>query len=46
MDIFDHGCGSVGQGQLLPHGVYTVVNNHVHIHLNASHNASHDTSDL
>ena len=42
MDIFDYDCGTVGQLQLLPHGVQTVVNNHGHIH----RNAGHDTSDL
>jgi Rhodopirellula transposase DDE domain len=42
VETFDHDCGSAGQGKLIPHGVYDVVNHHAHIHLNVSH----DTSEL
>ncbi len=42
METFDHDFGSAGEGKLIPHGVYDVVNHHAHIHLNASH----DTSEL
>jgi len=31
-----------GQGKLIPHGIYDLVNHHAHIHLNTSH----DTSEL
>ena len=39
---FDHDFGSAGQGKLIPHGIYDLMNHHAHIHLNASH----DTSEL
>jgi hypothetical protein len=42
VETFDHDFGSAGQGKLIPHGVYDLVNQHAHIHLNASH----DTSEL
>ena len=41
METFDHDFGSAGQGKLIPHGIYDVVNHHAHIHLK-----SHDTSEL
>jgi hypothetical protein len=39
---FDHDFGSAGQGKLIPHGVYDLIHQHAHIHLNTSH----DTSEL
>ena len=42
VETFDHDFGSAGQGKLIPHGIYDLVNHHAHIHLNASH----DTSEL
>lgn len=40
VETFDHDFGSASQGKLIPHGVYDVVTNHAHIHLNASHDTS------
>jgi hypothetical protein len=40
VETFDHDFGSAGQGKLIPHGVYDLVNHHAHIHLNASHDTS------
>ena len=37
VETFDHDCGSASQGKLMPHGVYDMVNQHAHIHLNTSH---------
>ena len=42
METFDHDFGSAGQGKLIPHGVYDMMNHHAHIHLTTSH----DTSEL
>src|SRR2546430_12416319 len=42
VETFDHDFSSAGEGKLIPHGVYDVVNKHAHIHLNTSH----DTSEL
>jgi len=42
VETFDHDFGSAGEGKLMPHGVYDMVNQHAHLHLNASH----DTSEL
>ena len=42
VETFDHDFGSAGQGKLIPHGVYDLVHQHAHIHLNTSH----DTSEL
>ena len=42
VETFDHDFGSAGQGKLIPHGIYDLVNQHAHIHLNTSH----DTSEL
>jgi hypothetical protein len=42
VETFDHDFGSASQGKLIPHGVYDMVNQHAHIHLNTSH----DTSEL
>ena len=39
---FDHDVGAAGEGKLIPHGLYDMVNQHAHIHLNTSH----DTSEL
>lgn len=36
----DHDFSSAGEGKLIPHGVYDMVNNHAHIHLNTSHDTS------
>ena len=38
----DHDFGSAGQGKLIPHGIFDMVNGHAHINLNTSH----DTSEL
>ena len=40
VETFDHDFGSAGQGKLIPHGIYDMVNQHAHIHLNASHDTS------
>jgi hypothetical protein len=40
VETFDHDFGSAGQGKLIPHGVYDVVNHHAPIHLNTSHDTS------
>jgi DDE family transposase len=40
VETFDHDFGSAGQGKMIPHGVYDLVNHHAHIHLNASHDTS------
>src|SRR5215510_1802010 len=40
VETFDHDFGSAGQGKLIPHGVYDLVNHHAHIHLNTSHDTS------
>jgi hypothetical protein len=37
VETFDHDFGSAGEGKLMPHGVYDMVNQHAHLHLNASH---------
>ena len=42
VETFDHDFSSAGQGKLIPHGLYDMVNHHAHIHLNTSH----DTSEL
>jgi hypothetical protein len=42
VETFDHDCGSAGQGQLIPHGLYDIVHKHAHLH----RNTSHDTSEL
>src|SRR3989449_1618485 len=42
VETFDHDFSSAGEGKLIPHGVYDLVNHHAHLHLNASH----DTSEL
>jgi Rhodopirellula transposase DDE domain len=42
VETCDHDFGSAGQGKMIPHGGYDLVNHHAHIHLNASH----DTSEL
>jgi hypothetical protein len=42
VETFDHDFGSAGEGKLIPHGLYDLVNQHAHLHLNASH----DTSEL
>ena len=39
---FDHDFGSASQGKLIPHGIYDMLNQPAHIHLNTSH----DTSEL
>ena len=40
VETFDHDFGSAGQGKLIPHGIYDLLNQHAHIHLNASHDTS------
>jgi hypothetical protein len=40
VETFDHDFGSASQGKLIPHGVYDMVNQHAHIHLNTSHDTS------
>ena len=40
METFDHDFGSAGQGKLIPHGIYDVMNHHAHMHLNVSHDTS------
>jgi hypothetical protein len=42
VETFDHDFGSTGQGKLIPRGVYDLVHDYAHIHLNTSH----DTSEL
>jgi hypothetical protein len=42
VETFDHDFASAGQGKLIPHGIYDMINQHAHIHLNTSH----DTSEL
>ena len=40
IETFDHDFGSAGQGKLIPHGIYDMVNHQAHIHLNTSHDTS------
>jgi hypothetical protein len=40
VETFDHDFGSAGQGKLIPHGIYDMVHQHAHIHLNTSHDTS------
>lgn len=40
VETFDHDFGSASHGKLIPHGVYDMVTNHAHIHLNTSHDTS------
>src|SRR2546428_8373578 len=40
VETFDHDFGSAGQGKLIPHGIYDMVNHQAHIHLNTSHDTS------
>ena len=40
VETFDHDFGSAGQGKLIPHGLYDMVHQHAHIHLNTSHDTS------
>jgi Rhodopirellula transposase DDE domain len=40
VETFDHAWGSAGEGKLIPHGVYDMLNQHAHIHLNTSHDTS------
>src|SRR5262249_41070216 len=40
VETFDHDFGSAGQGKLIPHGIYDLLNQHAHIHLNTSHDTS------
>ena len=40
VETFDHDFSSAGQGKLMPHGLYDLMNHHAHIHLNASHDTS------
>ena len=40
VETFDHDFGSAGQGKLIPHGIYDMLNQHAHIHLNTSHDTS------
>jgi hypothetical protein len=35
-----HAGGSAGQGQLIPHGIYAMRNQHAHLHLNTRHDTS------
>jgi Rhodopirellula transposase DDE domain len=42
VETFDHDFSSAGQGKLIPHGIYDLLNHHAHIHLNTSH----DTGEL
>jgi hypothetical protein len=37
---FDNNFGSAGQGKLIPHGIYDMGHQHVHIHLKTSHDTS------
>jgi len=40
VETFDHDFGSASQGKLIPHGIYDMINQHAHIHLNTSHDTS------
>ena len=40
VETFDHDFGSASQGKLIPHGIYDLVNQQAHIHLNTSHDTS------
>jgi Rhodopirellula transposase DDE domain len=40
VETFDHDFGSAGQGKLSPHGIYDMLHQHAHIHLNTSHDTS------
>jgi hypothetical protein len=40
IETFDHDFGSASHGQLMPHGVYDIVHQHAHLHLNTSHDTS------
>ena len=40
VETFDHDFGSAGEGKLIPHGVYDMLNQHAHLHLNTSHDTS------
>src|SRR5215470_18516272 len=40
IETFDHDFGSAGPGKLMPHGIYDMVNQQAHIHLNTSHDTS------
>jgi hypothetical protein len=40
VETFDHDFGSAGQGKLIPHGIYDMLNQHAHLHLNTSHDTS------
>jgi hypothetical protein len=42
VETFDHDFSSAGQGKLIPHGIYDLLNQHAHINLNTSH----DTGEL
>ena len=40
VETFDHDFGSAGEGKRIPHGVYDMLNQQAHIHLNTSHDTS------
>src|SRR5919201_2831175 len=40
VETFDHDFGSASQGKLIPHGIYDMLHQHAHIHLNTSHDTS------
>ena len=40
VETFDHDFGSASQGKLIPHGIYDMVHQQAHIHLNTSHDTS------
>jgi Rhodopirellula transposase DDE domain len=40
VETFDHDFGSAGHGKLIPHGIYDMVHQQAHIHLNTSHDTS------
>ena len=40
VETFEHAFGSAGQGQRSPHGMYDLVHQHAHMHLNTSHDTS------
>jgi hypothetical protein len=40
VDVLDHDFPSAGEGKLIPHGIYDLVRNEGHIHLNTSHDTS------
>ncbi len=42
VEVFDHDFASVGEGKLIPHGIYDEARGHAHINLNTSH----DTGEL